>query len=149
MQHDDKPTSLPNPQIYRQDDDGTGQPRYYDIGAMVRWAQENVETQLIKTDSKRASRLVENLEVDPDYVKKLLSQKGFDPILICSKAVNGAGHQIVDGNHRYVASCFEAERKNTIELIPAYILEPEEWIQFVVPLHEVTKYGLIDPPQKK
>lgn len=118
-------------EVYRLDDDGTGNPMYFNISAMRPWAEENCEIFAMPIDFDRATRLVESGAIEPDHMMNHTIQNDLKPLLVC-RGVNNAD-QIVDGAHRYVALCFGAAQFNINPPVPAYVLQPDEWRQFVLP----------------
>ena len=79
-----------------------------------------------------AARLVKDATVDPDYIAEHTLRTKLEPIIICRYVFGG--NQVVDGSHRFVAFCAEcAMWQLSGAYFPAYVLEPDEWQQFVIP----------------
>jgi len=127
-------------EVYRLDDDGSGQPMYFNVTAMREWATKHCETFSWPPDMARAQRLVESGAVDPDHIRDHTIQTQMTPIIVCHGILGG--DQIVDGAHRFVAACMGAAMfgVNT-PFIPGYALQPDEWKPFVIPRATAEAYA--------
>lgn len=139
------PISEKGPQIYKQEDDGTGKSRHFDVSAMLKWAKQNVNPSLIKPDEERAAWMLDNDVVNIDHVAVVGIKSEYLPIVICRGASVTGEDLIVDGNHRYVAFTHLALKSKSDLLMEAFFLEPQQWKQFVVPDSSVAQLGLRDP----
>ncbi len=117
-------------EVYRLDDDGTGNPMFFNISAMRKWAEQNCETFAMPVDFDRASRLIESGAVEPNHIRDHTIHTELKPIIVCQGLVGG--DQIVDGAHRFVAMCAGSAKFNLNPLIPCYVLQPNEWKPFVI-----------------
>lgn len=131
-------------QIYRQPDDGTGQPRHFYVADMVQFAQENLPVEGVKADYEKALGLIERGIVDPNHLKNV-DFDNFSPVVVCVNATEDGGDLIIDGNHRYVAATLSICQQGIDVSVDAYILERSQWRQFIVPAHLVPQMGLTDP----
>jgi hypothetical protein len=129
-------------EIYRLDDDGTGQPMYFDICAMREWAKGNLEVFAMPPDLDRARRLIESGAVEFDHIRNHTIQTDLTPILVCRHGAGPGQDQIVDGAHRFVALCMGAAMLEQMLPIPIYLLEPDQWRRFVIPRHVAEKVGM-------
>lgn len=118
-------------EVYRLDDDGTGNPMYFNISAMREWAEKNCETFAMPVDFDRASRLIESGAVEPEHIRDHTIRTELKPIIVCQGLLDG--DQIVDGAHRFVAMCAGAAMFNISPPVPGYVLQPDEWRPFVIP----------------
>lgn len=130
-------------QIYRQPDDGHGRPRFFYVADMVKFAQKNLPVEGIKADLEKAIGLIKAGNVNPSHLKKV-EFEGFSPLVVCMDATADGKHLIVDGNHRYVAATISMKQQGINEAVPAYLLEREQWEQFIVPPNLVPQMGLTD-----
>ena len=118
-------------EVYRLDDDGTGKPMFFNISDMRVWAEQHCEIFAMPVDFERAERLIESGAVEADHIQNHTLRNELKPILVCRGLLGG--DQIVDGAHRFVAACAGAAMLNINPPIPGYVLQPEEWEQFVMP----------------
>jgi hypothetical protein len=116
-------------EVYRLDD-GTGKPMFFNISEMRVWAAKNCETYAMPPDFDRAARLFESGAVEPDHIMNYTIHNRPEPIIVCRGLRNG--DQIVDGAHRFAAMCAGAAMLKLDVPIPAYVLEPHEWLPFVI-----------------
>lgn len=141
---DDSIDALEN-QIYRQDDDGTGKPRYFFVARMVEFARGNLPLNFVKADPARAERMVVDGVVDAAYVIAITGKERFAPIVVCLGAEMSGGDLLVDGNHRYVALTLAKHERGLSMEIPAFLIERQDWERFIVPDELITSMGLKDP----
>lgn len=133
-------------QIYCQNDDGSGNPRYYHIAAMVNWAQNNLPIDYLKPCVKRALFLVNSGAINFEHYENYTRKQDYAPIIVCLEAGPQGGMEIVDGNHRFVrfTELYEQRLAAGEEVgMGAYLFSPKQWQKFVIPLSEVAKLGLV------
>lgn len=119
-------------EVYRLDDDGTGQPMFFNITEMRKWAEVNLEPLMMPPDFPRAERIIASGAVDPDHLMNHTIMTEPKPILVCQGLLNG--DQIVDGAHRFVALCMGAAFYDVGPVgLPGYVLAPDQWRKFVIP----------------
>lgn len=117
-------------EVYRLDDDGSGNPMFFDISSMRSWAEQNCEIFRMPIDLDRAARLVESGAVEPDHIFNHTVRNDLKPLIVCTGLVGG--DQIVDGAHRYVALCSGVVMFGLDPPVPAYVLQPDEWKPFII-----------------
>ena len=98
---------------------------------MKRWAAKNCETFAMPVDFDRAAELISSGAVEPDHIRDHTLRTQLTPIIVCRGILGG--DRIVDGAHRYVAMCAGAAMYKLNIAIPGFVLQPEEWKQFVIP----------------
>ena len=110
----------------------TGEQIYFNISDMREWAEANLQVVPAAPNYEVAMRLVGDETVNPDYIAEHTLQTKPKPIIICRYVFGG--DQVVDGSHRFVAFCAGCAAWNLTDVyFPAYILQPDEWQQFVIP----------------
>ncbi len=120
-------------EVFRLDDDGTGNPLYFDVRALREWTKANLETVSLAVEPARAQRFIETGQVDLDHVMGITVRQQPDPIILCRHAAGPNEDAIVDGAHRYVAAAIGVAMISTRTAgYHAYILEPEQWRPFVL-----------------
>lgn len=133
-------------QVFCQDDDGSGSPRYYDIAAMEKWARQNLPIEYLKLSVEHACFLLDRGAIDLRYYVNYSLKRDYAPIIVCLEAGSGGGTVIVDGNHRFVRLtqlCEEKLAAGEVIGIEAYLFSPEHWRNFVIPPSDVEKLGLL------
>lgn len=140
-----KPASFFDSQIFCQDDDGSGNPRYFAVAPMVSFAKKYLTVSDVKADPNRAAAMIKERVVNVEHLARLTGKKGLEPIILCLGAEKSGGDLIIDGNHRYVVWTFGLKEAGRRMAVPAYLLEKEHWEQFIVPTHLVPRMGLSDP----
>jgi hypothetical protein len=140
-----KASSVPENQVFRLDDDGSGKPRYFYIPPMEDYARRNLPISLLKADCDRAKNMLDAGVVNAEYVIELTGRDALGPILLCVGAGKDGGDLIVDGNHRYVAWTLALHERGGEMVVPAFVLEQEEWADFVVPEEFIPQMGLLEP----
>ncbi|MBI0477026.1 hypothetical protein D9601_16870 [Sphingomonas sp. MA1305] len=120
-------------EVFRLEDDGTGQPLYFDVRALRAWTKANLETKSLAVEPGRAQRFIESGQVDLDHVMASTIRQQPDPVILCRHAAGPGEDAIVDGAHRYVAAAIGiAMISGRTAGYHAYVLEPEQWRPFVL-----------------
>lgn len=115
--------------------DGSGR-RFFDVCAMRKWCKSNLEPLAAPIDMGRVERLLESGAVDAEHIRNHTIIREPEPIIICRDGAGPGEDQIVDGSHRFVAFAMAAALANRLDmLVPAYLLMPDQWRQFLVPAH--------------
>lgn len=140
-----KPASFFDSQIFCQDDDGSGNPRYFAVAPMASFAKKHLLVSDVKADPNRAAAMIKERVVNVEHLARLTGKKGLEPIILCLGAEKNGGDLIIDGNHRYVVWTFGLKEAGRRMVVPAYLLEKELWEQFIVPADLVPQMGLSDP----
>lgn len=87
-------------EVFRLDDDGTGNPIYFDFRALREWTRANMETVSLAVEPARAQRFVETGQVELDHVMRTTIRQQPDPVILCRHAAGPGEDAIVDGAHR-------------------------------------------------
>lgn len=87
-------------EVFRLDDDGTGNPIYFDVRALREWTRANMETVSLAVEPARAQRFVETGQVELDHVMRTTIRQQPDPVILCRHAAGPGEDAIVDGAHR-------------------------------------------------
>ena len=119
-------------ETYTVTNSDTGERIYFNVSLMRDWAKANLEIVPTPPNLEVAERLVNDQTVDPDYIVERTLQTKPEPIIICRDVFGG--DQVVDGSHRFVAFCAGCVMWHLTDVyFPAYVLQPDEWKQFVIP----------------
>lgn len=119
-----------------------GKPLHLDIMSMRRWAEQHAERVSIPIDLEYIERLFARNAITSERVIAVMSASAFPKPLLMCRDINSDGDEIVDGNHTYAALglslaaavCAGQRPPNFKPLANAYMLLPEHWQQFVLPL---------------
>ena len=125
-------------EVYRIDGDTPDQHVYFDVFSMREWSIANVEKVASPLDWDRAEQLVASGAVDREHITTHTIQNDARPIIVGRLAAGEDGDQILDGAHTYVAMAMAATASGQAGQsvpIPTYLLEPDQWRQFVIPNH--------------
>lgn len=122
-------------EIYIQNDDGSGIPRYFDVFSAKLWCAKYRRIEALEIDQKLVKELSSNGAVDFEHLKSKKFDEDVAPIIFLLEATI-AGGLLLDGAHRYVAFAEKVQELEMAEFtrkVPAYVLEPKDWKKFVVP----------------
>lgn len=123
-------------EVYRIDGDTPDQHVYFDVFSMREWSIANLEIVGMPLDWERAEQLVASGAVDRDHIAGHTIQTHAQPIIVGRQAAGDDGDQILDGAHTYVALALAATaagQGGQPVPVPTYLLEPDQWRQFVIP----------------
>lgn len=141
MEKNIKRHGLTATEVYRLDGDTPDEARYFDVFSMREWATQNCEVVPLAYDWDRANRLLDRDAVSFDHIRDHTVKNNLSPVIIGRHAAGQGEDQMLDGAHRYIAAgvaAVAAGMEGEVFPIPAYILQPDEWSQFLIPL-EVAK----------
>lgn len=125
-------------EIYRIDGDTQDQHVYFDVYSMRTWAIKNLEPATMPMDWQRAEDLIKSGAVDRHRIIDHTVQQAARPVIVGRDAAGPGNDQILDGAHTYVAMALGATASGLGgQPVPvaAYLLEPDQWKQFVIPNH--------------
>lgn len=125
-------------EVYRLDGATPDDNLYFDVFSMREWAAVNCQIVPLAYDWDRAARLLEREAVSFEHIRDHTIKGNLRPVIIGRNAAGPGEDQMLDGAHRYIAAgaaATAAGLNGTVFPIPAYVLEPDEWRQFLVPLH--------------
>ena len=125
-----------------------GKNTHIDSEKLRLWCKENRERlEVVNTpvSEKMANSFVDENVVDIAHVVRVMMMRKLDPVIYCK---DGGGTRdrpdvmLVDGHHRYVAAAV-----HNLRMIPAYVLEPEQWRDFeIIGLPDMTEEELRAAP---
>jgi hypothetical protein len=118
-------------EVYRLDDDGTGNPVFFNVSLMKEWAPDNLEIFAMPLDFDRAMDLVKTDAITPGHIEQHTIRTSIQPLIVCRGILGG--DRIIDGAHRFVAIHLGAAEFGIAPSIPAYIFQPTQWKKFVIP----------------
>lgn len=124
----------PAAEVFTQADDGTGRVRYYDVFSARLWCcgQPIVP---VAFDWSLVAALEARGAIDQSHIAGKEFPAEAAPVIICREAFRDEG-VLIDGAHRYVLFARDRISRGLASqdcVIPAYVLEPNQWRQFVVP----------------
>ncbi len=122
-------------EFYTQYDDGSGKPRYFDVFSAKLWCSRHKAIVPVIIDQAFVEELCRNGSINSEHLEMIEFTQEVAPVIFLNGATNN-GQILLDGAHRYVAFAREIKDKeleDSVRMIPAYILEPKEWKQFVIP----------------
>ena len=128
-------------EVHRMEGEAGQNPVFFDVSSMREWATQNCRIMLVPVEYDRADRLVKDGAVDLDYVYNKVLHMEPEPIIVCRGAAGENGDQLVDGAHRYVAFCIASADLALKPPISAYVLEKEEWEQFILTASQASRLG--------
>ncbi|RYG57554.1 MAG: hypothetical protein EON56_02275 [Alphaproteobacteria bacterium] len=134
----------PSPEIFTQHDDGTGKPRYFDVISARLWCDAHKPIEALDMDFDTVRELVSSGRIDPVHLARQRFDQEVAPVIFLRRATAGGG-LLLDGAHRYVAFAHELMAKgleSTVNVVPAYLLEPVEWEKFILPAAVARACGL-------
>lgn len=123
-------------EVYRLNGPTPDQHRYFDVYTMQKWTHEHLRPIGTFLNWDRAEYLITSGAVDPDRIRDHTIQHEMEPIIIGVGACHNGEDQILDGAHRYVAYALSATQAGLQGVplpLPAYVLEPGQWRQFLIP----------------
>lgn len=133
-------------EIFRLDDDGTGNPIFFDVRALRIWARANIEARPLRVEPWRAQRFIETGQVELDHLMQRTIQQQHEPVIVCRQAGGPGEDAIVDGAHRYVAAAMGAAMIGTKPIgYDAFVLEPEQWRPFVLSQERIAEIVAANP----
>ena len=121
-------------EIYTQHDDGTGNPRYFDVLTARLWCDKRKQIEPLEFSEDLVRELSSNGGIDLEHLASKQFDKEVAPVIFLRGATIGG--LLIDGAHRYVAFARDAQKRgirDSIRWVPAYILDPQDWKRFVVP----------------
>lgn len=120
-------------EVFRLDDDGTGNPIFFDVRPLRAWAKTNLQAQPLRVEPSRAQHFIETGQVELDHLMQRTIRQQHEPIIVARQAGGPGEDAIIDGAHRYVAAALGASMISTKPVgYDAYVLEPEQWRPFVL-----------------
>jgi hypothetical protein len=125
-------------EVYRIDGDLPKQHAYFDVFSMREWAEKQVVRVVTLLDWERAARLIQSGVVDKARIADHTLQTDIRPVIIGRDAAGPGDDQLLDGAHTYVAVALAATasgQQGQPTPLHAYILEPTQWRQFLIPNH--------------
>ena len=125
-------------EVYRLDGATPDEHRYFDVYSMRKWSYDNLEMVGTFLDWGRANHLIESGAVDNERIMDHTLQNPMHPIIIGVDACGPGNDQVLDGAHRYVATALAATAAGMAGQpvpMPAYFLEPNQWPEFLIPIH--------------
>ena len=89
-------------EIYIQNDDGSGIPRYFDVFSAKLWCAKHRRIEALEIDQKLVKELTSNGAIDFEHLRSKKFDEDVAPIIFLLDATI-AGGLLLDGAHRYVA----------------------------------------------
>lgn len=124
-------------EVYRLDGATADANLYFDVFSMRQWAATHCQIVPLAYDWDRAARLLENEAVNFDRIRDHTVKNALHPVIIGRDAAGSGEDQMLDGAHRYIAAGAAAVAigmEGQVFPIPAYILQSDQWRQFLIPL---------------
>lgn len=130
-------------EINRLDDDGSGNAVYFDVSSMRKWVAANLDWIHLEIELHRVERLIKSGAVDPDHIREHTLKREPEPLILLRDAAGKGEDHLVDGSHRMVAFALISLRyTGEVPAMPAYIMLPHQWEQFVIPSDLVSEWGM-------
>ena len=117
--------------------DENGSEQWLDVEQLRQWAEENQLLVGVDLDAAKVEQILRSGRVSKEHVMQHTLTHEIRPIIVALDYHNGQA-EIVDGNHTYLAMAFTTAKASEIgivfpEKIPAYCIEREDWMKFIVP----------------
>lgn len=123
-------------EVYRLNGPTPKEHLYFDVYSMRMWAIEYAEQVVSSLCWERVERMISSGAVDPQRIMTHTMHREMDPIIIGVDAAGAGEDHILDGAHRFVAYALAASSAGLVGQplpLPAYLLKPDEWREFLIP----------------
>lgn len=117
------------------DDDGTEQ--WLAVEPLRLWAEENLPLVGVDLDIQKVEQILSSGRVSQEHVMQYTISQDVRPIIVALDYEKSQA-EIVDGNHTYIAMAVAAAKAQEMGLmlpprVPAYCIERDDWMKFLVP----------------
>lgn len=117
--------------------DEEGNEQWLAVEPLRFWAEENQPLVGVDLDMQKVEKILSSGRISKEHVMQHTMSQDVRPVIVALDYEDGQA-EIVDGNHTYIAMAVAAAKTQEMGLmlpprVPAYCIEREDWMKFLVP----------------